>query len=107
MSETLSHVCAYPEPVPILDLYDSDTFDGTFTNNLALQQSGAFGPENDCILATFTMHALGYDGYDGYDGSIEPVAHVVKEADLMESVHDLVDRMCKSLWLYMNGCELY
>jgi hypothetical protein len=49
---------------------------------------------DNCQLATFLMRIL------ARDGTIEPVKHVLNNADLRETMSDLVGRMTEGHWLY-------
>jgi hypothetical protein len=101
MSELPSYVQAYPDPIPILDLYDLKVFNDTVRDTFTVHDTRWFGlSSKDRILATFTMLTL------AEDGSIKPVLHVAREAALMELMSNVVAVMNESHWSYMNDEEL-
>jgi hypothetical protein len=88
MSEALFDEGVSLDPISILNLYNS--------NILCDIETDTFKPKGtrynaylakDCILATFTMRVL----VD--DGTVEPVKYIVENADLMETMTNLVGRM--------------
>jgi hypothetical protein len=101
MNDAPFHGEASPTPIFRLNLYHSEAFCDIETDSFKFAKTG---PDDNsgktCILCTFTMRAL------GNDRTIEPVKHAAEDADLMETMSNLVGRMSEGYWSYINGREL-